>query len=183
MRMSSACCTMRTRSRRGTGQQLFRVPTPRADRPRERLRMGESAAGYVDPRNELIALRILGTDDVDRRQQRGHSREQARVCHGQPRTDSAPPAERSGPRIPHGWIEATVRSQKPLGIEALGLGIIVGVLENGPNPISVMESIEMIEHSPSGSHDNGAFRNEVSLILVILGCSAGNAYISCQHRA
>jgi hypothetical protein len=58
-----------------TRNQRLRLLAPRTHVPRKRLRMAEKAASDVYVGHDLVPLRVLGSNDVDGREQRRDHRE------------------------------------------------------------------------------------------------------------
>jgi hypothetical protein len=123
-------------AREGSCDQCLRARAARAHGPVKRLRVTGRAAGDVYGRDDLAALRILRPDDVNGRKQRRDHREQARVGDVPAWADPAPKAEARRTRVAHSTVERARWREIPLGLEGFGVGVVLGIMQDGPGVVS-----------------------------------------------
>jgi hypothetical protein len=121
-------CSVRQR----TCDQLLRMPTTRTHRPCKRLRVAEKTAGDVDVGDNIVPLGIFRTNDVDGRENRREHREEARVGDVAPRADAAAKTEACRAWITDVRIDLAVGSKVPLRFERVRLGVVLGIVQDGP---------------------------------------------------
>jgi hypothetical protein len=121
-----------SKHREGVLQHLFRMLATRANRPRKRLGVAGSTTCNVDLRDNLFALRILSTYDVDSCEQGRDHHEQARVGDVTTRAYAATEAKGGGTGIADGGVERAVGGEVTLRVESLGIRIIFRVMQDGP---------------------------------------------------
>jgi hypothetical protein len=112
--------------------ECLRVLTARAYGPRERLRVAEETGCDVHVGHHLVALSVLGPNDVDSREHRRDHREQACVSDVTARADPAAEAEARRARVAYARVELAIEREVPLRLEGLGIGVVLGVVQDGP---------------------------------------------------
>jgi hypothetical protein len=97
----------------------------------------EYTARQVELGDNLLALSVLGTHNVDGSQKRRNHRKHARVSNVSARANAPAEAEANRTRVADGRVQQTIRGEVSGGFEGFGVGVIVRVMQNTPvRPVS-----------------------------------------------